>query len=426
MADFNPFASLVTPDVLAQQRRAAMEKEYEGADVWTKLITDAGFKMREADRARGIGLTDEDKLARQNQMVMEGTQRRYAELVESGEYTADEAQAAVLEDAIKQFSANGAWEQAISLTQPLHQLQQQKLERDKLKADITYTESRPEAKEIDQQIATMRAEQAFDAKIMQLEIAKQNAATARMALAVDLEIAAMRAERERDRDAQKEAGGGKPTVYEQRKIDEIHDKLNTATETARLMGDLRGLIRRSPGALSLAGDLSTKFQAATMAAKTALRQEGWNPEHIVDSKMTVTEWLNNHNVRQRALVTQLAYQLAKGNDPGGRLSNQDLELAHKIVAGEGTLRSRLDALDQAFGQVARRSEDVILSARDRQRPIGAHTSRRFGEAMTEYKKLLDEDLEAEERAARGAAPSAAKAPPMSFEEFKRRKAAGEL
>jgi len=84
---------------------------------------------------------------------MTAAQSKHAELVKSGKVTADEAQASVLEDAIKQFAANGEWEQALSLTQPLNTLKEQAANRRKLLADASYSESRPEAKQLDQELA---------------------------------------------------------------------------------------------------------------------------------------------------------------------------------------------------------------------------------------------------------------------------------
>lgn len=410
MAGENPFGALVTPEVLSAQRRAQFDQEYQGQNPWVKLAAEAGFNMREQDRARGIGLTAEDQKARRNQEIMKASQAKYEGAISSGS-TADEAQAQVLEEAIREFAKNGEWEQALSMTQPLNALKEQALERRKLKAEAENLESKPEAKALDQELAQIKAQQQYDTKMQQLAIMQQNAQTAQDRLGLTMQIAQMQMDMAQAKLDAKAAEGPKETAAQWKARRETNNAVASAAEAANLMADLRTLVKQNPGGLTATGDFATKMAAYGTSAKAALQRDGWNPDRLKDATQdgpqTASEWvkLNVSNVKQKALVTQLAYAFARSNDPGGRLSNQDLELALTVVSGGGDPKGRLDVLDQAFTGLARGTTGKIQSALDMELPLGPNTASNWHKAVTRYGGMAQESTS--QRA--GTAPSSAPA-----------------
>lgn len=92
-------------------------------------------------------------------------------------------------------------------------------------------------------------------------------------------------------------------------------------------------------------------------------------------------------------MVQLAFAFARANDPGGRLSNQDLEQAKLVVTGEGTAKAKMDALDQAFAGLARSTADKINTGIDMQVPLGARTNESWVKAVTRYGGLAKASVE---------------------------------
>lgn len=423
MADnTNPFGALVTPEVLAAQRRAQFDQEYQGQNPWVKLAAEAGFNMREMDRARGIGLTPEERKANRNAEIMKASQSRYEEAIKGGK-TADEAQAMVLEDSIREFAKNGEWEQALALTQPLNALKEQALERRKLLAEAQNLESKPEAKAIDQELASIKAQQSYEAAMGRLAVAEQNARTAQERLDVQMQIAQMQRDLAQAKLDAKKGAKKDETAAQWKARRETNTAVAAAADSANLMADLRVLVKSNPGGLTPTGELATKLATYGTSAKAALQRDGWNPDRLKEGG-TASEWvkLNVANARQRALVVQLAYAFARANDPGGRLSNQDLEQAMTVVSGQGDPQARLAVLDQAFSGLARSTTGKIQSALDMELELGPNTANLWTQAVGRYGGLARESVQ--ERAGTtgtpGTAPAASAAPPpgMSPEEFR--------
>jgi hypothetical protein len=400
MADnANPFGALVTPEVLSAQRRAQFDQEYQGQNPWVKLAAEAGFNMREMDRARGIGLTAEDRKAQRNQQIMKQSQSQYEQALKAGK-TADEAQADVLEAAIREFAKNGEWEQALAMTQPLNALKEQALERRKLKAEAENIESKPEAKALDQELAAIKAQQAYDAKLQQLEVARQNAQTAQDRLDVQMAIAELQNQRALDKLEAKANAPEKESVAQWKARKETNESLAAASDSANLMADLRTMIKRSPGALSMTGEFATRLGTYSTSAKALLNRSGWDPDELKGGGKA-SEWvkLNVDNASQRALVVQLAYAFARANDPGGRLSNQDLEQAKAVVSGEGNPEARLAVLDGAFSGLARSTTSKLGAALDMDTKIGDNSRNRWIESARRYGTLARGDQKPEAPAA---------------------------
>lgn len=389
---FNPFASLITPEVLEAQREAEFAAKYQQADPWVRGAAEAGFKIGQVNRQRGIGLTEDDVKAARNQQIMSQSQAKYAEAMATGTMDADEAQAVALEDAIKGFSQNGNWEQALALTQPLAQLKSQALERRKLKAEAINIESKPDAKEVDQAIAAAKAQQQYDAKIQQLELAAMRAQTAADRAEAQNALNAVQAQFLLFKMQQEQDNPKTPKENAQQYKERV--KMNTAVrsaaETADLMADLRESIASNPGAATLSGDLLTKVMKYGEATKAMVAGGGYDPKLTKDGTK-VGEWLrqNVDNESQHAQVIALAYSFARTQDPGGRLSNQDLEQAARVVSGEGSPASRIALLDNAFTRVARSAKGQIETGSDNTLALGPKTKAAVEASFARYKALVE-------------------------------------
>jgi hypothetical protein len=120
---------------------------------------------------------------------------------------------------------------------------------------------------------------------------------------------------------------------------------SAAVDTANLinaLGDIKQLAITQPGAWSVGGQIASKVEGIAQQVKNSLKQSGMTEADYQKAITTTKEGqttqsllakANIADARQQAMVLNLAYVRAKALDPGGRLSNQDVEIAMKIVGG---------------------------------------------------------------------------------------------
>lgn len=132
------------------------------------------------------------------------------------------------------------------------------------------------------------------------------------------------------------------------------NQLTQAKVLVRSLNDIRMDLQNSPFALSPKVSDMSKFTETLRGGANALRDVvvGRTPltgdearklaeqydrriEANLDSDARFAKTVENAGVL-RARVTALAYQLAKTLDPGGRLSDQDIEMAKAMMLGNGT------------------------------------------------------------------------------------------
>lgn len=365
-ADTNPFASLMTPETLRAQRIAKMEEEYADADPWTKMAAQAGFGIRERMREQGKMLEPEDIKAQRNATVLSGAQKRYAQLVKDGKMSADEAQAAVLQEAIAGFAANGSFEQALALTGPLTDLTKSIQERQKLKAQTVREEQNIINDAVKTDADVMRAE-----ATMKTAIARGDEAAARVAVAeYDKQL---KAAQTRLADARAAAalrgdgdGSGEKLSPRKEKVQISTNELLLGNATAaRIMKQVLDVGLENPAGMTAAGPISTQLAVLSSGAKALIRGQQLDPEIMADGKTPVEQYIRNNVTDQKlqALVTDLAFAFARSRDPGGRLSNQDVEKAMEIVSGAGTPATRIAVLEQAYNNLVQHGKDAVRSAK---------------------------------------------------------------
>lgn len=390
MADGNPFASLVTPEVLQAQRKAEFEQRYEGADPWVRMAAEGGFAIRENNRARGIGLGPQDIAAKRNAAIMTGAQSRFAQLVKDGKMTADEAQAAVMQEAIAGFSANGSWEQALALTGPWMEITKGIQERKKLLAQTTREEdnilndrAKAEASVMTAQAALDRAKASGDlsaAKIAEIQYNKAlTDATIRLRNA--------QAEKALRPDAE---GDTKLSAFKEKELVKNNSMILGHTTAARLMKQIFDIGVDNPAALTQAGPLSTQLSVLTSSTKALIEGRNFDPDMMNDGKTTVSDFIRNNvsDVKLQSLVTDLAFAFARSRDPGGRLSNQDVENAQKIVSGAGSPQARIAVLVQAYNNMEAQVKDLVRSNKAVGINIPEDSINMFNEAGSEFKTTI--------------------------------------
>lgn len=392
MAD-NPFAGIVTPDVLEAQRLQAATAPYQDAPAYTQLAAQAGAQLRNAFVKKGYGWTDEDAKAAAAQKVMQSAQSKYADYIKDGKMTSDDAQAAVLEDAIRGFSASGNWEQAIALTQPLNALKTQQLERNKLKAETSALEAKPDLLAAQAQAATakigtdaLRA----SADVDRATAALQNATTQAQLVQAQNDLREAQA---RLADARAGAVGQgttangikKDSVFYQKELQKKQDTLSSTTGALALMADVRRAAVADPGALTGAGPLATTIAGMAATTRAVLQGSGYNPLKTAegqDASTLISRSIKDQIIQAKTL--DLAFMFAKARDPSGRLSNQDVNQAIQIVSGSGDPRARLAVLDSAANsmvrQIKRQSQEWTSQGWD----IDATTLDNFNKAVQDY------------------------------------------
>jgi polyhydroxyalkanoate synthesis regulator phasin len=419
MAASNPFLSLVTPDVLEAQRAAELQAQYGKAPISTQMAAQGGATIRQGFRNAGYGLTNEDIKAKRTQEIMEKAQTSYTDLVKDGKMSADEAQAKTLEDAIKGFSAVGNWEAAISLTQPLNELKKQSLERRKLKAEAVFQEERPDIESGKVDAALQRAEasgRTAEASMLRAMVAQQGLQSQevlRMAQAMLAQARAADLLMGDDEGGDKK--GGKKSVYEQKQRDAVDDTVLGAATAAHLMSTIKEVGIADPGAMTKAGPLSTTIATVAESTKAFMQGQGYSITRTREGNDVSDLVKRNINDQKLQSVTiDLAFAFARTRDPGGRLSNQDVENAIKIVAGTGSPQARLAVLDQSAKNMDRLVREKVKSAKERGYDPTDSAWQTYEEAIATYQGIG--------ASAAGAQPSAAPAvsgPPagMSREQF---------
>lgn len=348
MPDQNVFATLLqTPESLDAQRRAQFRADSDGQDFWVKAGGMSGLDFRKDMIDKGKGLTFEDRRAYQTQQVMGRSQQMLSDLVKSGELDPLDAQEQVIKSAMSDFMALGDYQAAQGLLPGLNQIRDYRLNLDKLRSESQ--ENRATA-------FNQQAQGESKLAVTPSEIQKNTgAAMASVAQAGQYqggEAANYALQRLRDRTdpniRAKGAAAFKLPAAEQTKIRaQGTGFLNLADAVA----DLSTYMEQSPivasataqgvnvGSQYLAG-MQSIFSAKgssvggfdALSTRPEDGADGVSPKQIVfqsrDKIRRAATRLGFKDITAfQSLVIDAAYSLARSNDPGGRLSNNDFQFA---------------------------------------------------------------------------------------------------
>jgi hypothetical protein len=123
---------------------------------------------------------------------------------------------------------------------------------------------------------------------------------------------------------------------------------------------------------------------------------------------------NINDQKLQSVTIDLAFAFARTRDPGGRLSNQDVENAIKIVTGSGSPQARLELLDKVAEDMDRGLRTKVAVARERNYAPADSSWQAYEEARAAYQGIGASAAAAQP----GAAPAASGPPPgMSKEQF---------
>jgi len=347
MAAPNPFAGLLaTPDTLSAQREARFNQN-PGDSFWTVEAGRAGIDMRRNMMAQGRAMSPEDQRAITTQSIMGGAQKRLAELVKSGEMDPLDAQEAVMTETMSAFMQAGDYEAAQSLLPGINQIRTYKDEQMKL---------RSETRENLAQASNSTASAVATATKLPYQTAELEAKTdASVASAEERRAHAdLYARTDPNRNRGKGGGGGKdPREFVSDKTRAEVQQAGAATMTLlSVMDDLTEYVDQAPRTASaVAGGLNygnqylagiaSMFKAKGMtnsgqlSARPEDGAEGISPKTIVASHekqlRQAADSLSMDVTAFRSLVIDAAYALARANDPGGRLSNNDFDFSLQML-----------------------------------------------------------------------------------------------
>lgn len=365
MADApNPFGALInTPEVLDLRRRAEFAQQTTGMDFWAQEAGRAGLNLRRGLLEQGLAISPEDERSLQTQHIMKASQQRLAALVQSGEVTPMDAQEKVITETMAAFMKAGDYQAAQSLLPGLNQIRTYRLEQEKLRTEsvenLATAGKETAAASLSNTQSVVAAARAPGQIAADTALANQRNADARLKDRTDPNIRAggkggagpVMGLTNKDQEEIRANQAGVLNLFA--RMDDLSTIMNEAPQAASAVGGvvntagqyLKGVhtFLVGKGAVT-SGDLSglTEAQKAIVARnnfdnRTAMARQA------ASLGMNVT--------RYQSLVVETAYALARVNDPGGRLSNNDFDYAMKQL---GAVQDPASA-KAAFAAIASRA-----------------------------------------------------------------------
>lgn len=413
MAEPNPFSSLImTPDNLSGLREAQFDARSEGQGFWVQEAGRAGLSMRRNLLARGIAMSPEDERAIATHAIMQGSQKRLADLVQSGELDPLDAQELVLNETMSAFMQAGDYESARSLLPGLNQIRTYRLEQGKLRSEIGENVASAESSRASAAKSTTEA--AAVATKLPFETGKLSAETgaARGSEAERFAHARLYDRTDPNIRASKAGSGASQRVgpAEQR---EVREGLSGTLNLFTTMNDLIQMVEQAPWVTSSAAEAHTGVQQFLTGTNKYMSASGkgreiWNIEDLSSDpaqgrdgspspRVIVAQ--NDKKIRQaanklgvdvtvfRSAVINAAYALARANDPGGRLSNNDFDFALQMLgAAQDPAAARA-----AFSNLARQAYN---KHKDRMKSLGSENVNELFQEQNEevestYKAFVD-------------------------------------
>ena len=428
MADYdysNPFAGVLTPDALFGQREADIQRRYDPAGFWVGEAARAGSRLRKQLNERGIAMGAEDEKALNNQSMMEGIQRNLAEQVEAGTLSEEEAQTEAIKMAMKGFMSSGDYQSAASLKPALDAIQRQELEREKLRAEAFSS-------------SATGTRQLTDA--------------ARLASRTPYEVDLLKAQADKNRGAGKaesasiaawEKGTGPEPdwrkLYNKSDLGKQAGQVDSAGRVFQRLGNIAQLVHDNPGLGSnTAGTLAAIQDEVIGFGNTAATMLGLMDKEDKDESLSVAarrkaevreaatiaakrvgatgDSLNVARGKYESMIMDLAYALAKARDPGGRLSDADVNNAMQIIGSAGDPERMIETMRQlakeTHDDVAYRIKTVpyLRSASELEEARSM-----FFQSYKDYNDLLDSWKNPKPASPAKPPPSAAAAPPAGVD-----------
>lgn len=356
-------------------REARFDEENKGENFWVRSAGRAGLEMRQSLMNRGIALGPEDKRAIDTQAIMAGAQKRLADLVKSGSVDPLDAQEKVITETMSAFMQAGDYSAAQSLLPSLNQIRTYRGEMDKLRSESEENRAQAYSATAAGDVRYTRAPAQIDADVARAEASR---ARARLADRTDPNLRSSRSG---------PASGDTPSLSAA--AEREHQQAIAGTITLfDTMNDLIQIVEQSPAALSAGAGLQTDASRYVRGFQEYLQQRGSSiggfsnlssdPSATVEGNISPKELVARNRARIDATAKSLgvdrtlfestvidaAYALARANDPGGRLSNNDFDFSLRML---GAVQDPASAR-ASFANLARRT---IEKHRARMRSIGS-------------------------------------------------------
>lgn len=389
MAESNPFeALLMTPENLSLMRQAQFNAENQGENFWVRSAGRAGLEARNALLQRGIALGPEDQRALTTQAIMQGSQKRLADLVKTGKLDPMTAQEQVITETMSAFMQAGDYAAAQSLLPGLNQIRTYRAEIDKLRSEEAENKAQAYSATATGDVRYLRADAQIEADEALAEqrraAGRASDATARL--------------RDRTDPNRSRGGGGKgegpslSAAAEREQQQGIAGTLNLFNT----MNDLIQIVEQFPFVTSKAAGVHTDIQQTFTGinnyfASTGKGAKEWDIVSLSDDPKDARGGAQSPRaiaiskeaqIRQKAAklgvpvtvfrsaVINAAYALARANDPGGRLSNNDFDFAMQMLgAVEDPAAARA-----SFANLARQAH---AAHKARMRSIGSKNVEKF-------------------------------------------------
>ena len=414
MAEPNPFSALLpSPSNLTDQREYEFAEQSKGQGFWAQEAGRAGIKARERAMAQGIAMGPEDVRAITSQSIMGAAQKRLADLVKAGQLDPMDAQELVIRETMSAFMSAGDYQSAQSLLPGLNQIRTYKDEQAKLKAETRAQDAN--AYQSQMSGAKSATDAASVATKLPYETGKLSAETIAAQGSAAERFANARLKDRTDPNIRAASKGGSvPAGVHDLSKAELRDQHEGLAGTFTLfntMSDLIQIVEQSPGALSQAASghnvvaqhlsgMSNYFQQSG-GAMGGFESLSTDPADSVDGKESpktiaarnrskvnvLAKKLSVDRTLLESVIIDAAYALARANDPGGRLSNNDFDQAIKML---GAVQDP-QAAKAAFLNNARRTYEKHQA---RMRSLGKATAEfHFGEQAEDvdatFKALSD-------------------------------------
>lgn len=328
-----PFDGLLTSDALKAKRFQEV-MAMAGPDPNRQMFAKNLFNFQERLREGGVGLTKDDMKARRNDSILQSASSSMNARIKEGQADPQTAMRSTLEEAFQQMLMAGDSESAAILAPKIFALRAQDQELEKLKAETTYIQARPEIENAKAETAQARAEAA--AARLDAQNAKDNAMAGyygRMP---------------------KDGGPGKGNTTSNG-FTKFRSQGGSVVGLLNQLGDLYDIYIATPGVASQPATAISAISDSVKGARELVAPE--NKAYNFDLATTLSSQnsskieglaksLNVDRGLLESTVIDTAYTLARARDPGGRISNADFDNALRLLgAAKDPARAKAVLLD---------------------------------------------------------------------------------
>jgi hypothetical protein len=138
---------------------------------------------------------------------------------------------------------------------------------------------------------------------------------------------------------------------------EFNDAALATADLMNNLADIKEVVIKQPGAWTVGGKAASVVNSLAQQIQYSLKQQGISTADFNAASKDIDasgffQRAGIQDARVQAMILNLAYVRAKALDPGGRLSNQDVEIAKQIVMGTNPT-SQVALLEDIFRSAGR-------------------------------------------------------------------------